>query len=347
VRGLKRRGLDSFEMKSIDWLDKPLFQRGAFHLIAGEKGTGKGTFTCGLAARVSRGDLFGEPKSVLLVSSEDSAAIDIKPRVRAAGGDESRIHVIVGSFQLPSDIAALKQTIRDIEDVGLLIIDPLGNHVGGRDTDKEGVVRDAIGPLNAVADEFGLLLLGIRHLNKDVSRGALASVLGSTAWVYVPRCVLLMAADDEDDALFHIQVVAGNRGPRGEGRSFHIELADVGLKEPVTLAVDRGTSNKNVETLLEKSASGSRSGNARNLILDVLADVDHMESDAVDARVAQETGVAAKTVKNLRSQLKNDGLLAVYPDKDEYGAVVRWNVRLTNAVPHPDLALAVNGNARG
>ena len=69
------------------------------------------------------------------------------------------------------------------------------------------------------------MVFGVRHLGKDSSRGALASVLGSTAFVDVPRAVILMAADDEDEMLFHAQVVAGNRGPRGDtGRAYRLKL---------------------------------------------------------------------------------------------------------------------------
>src|SRR5437764_1126036 len=132
------RSLADVTMRSIEWIDRPLFQRGAFHLLAGKKGCGKGTYTAGLAARATRGDLFGD-----------------------------------------------------------------------------------------------------RHLSeKDTSKGALAAVLGASAWVQIPRVVLVVAADDEDEQLFHIAVAAGNRSARGAGRAFRIELVNVGLKEPVTRAAE-------------------------------------------------------------------------------------------------------------
>jgi hypothetical protein len=40
-------------MRSIEWHEKPLWQRSAFQLLAGPKGAGKGTYLAGLAARVS------------------------------------------------------------------------------------------------------------------------------------------------------------------------------------------------------------------------------------------------------------------------------------------------------
>jgi hypothetical protein len=111
---LSVRRLADVEMRSIEWLDRPLFQRAAFHLLTGKKGTGKGTYIAMLAAKVTRGELFELPMNVLLVSSEDSAEIDLKPRITAAGGDDRHVYTITGEFRLPRDIPALVDTARRI-----------------------------------------------------------------------------------------------------------------------------------------------------------------------------------------------------------------------------------------
>src|SRR5437870_5793380 len=72
--------LSGIEMRSIVFLDPPLWQSSAFHLVAGRKGVGKGTGLADLAARVTRGEL-GPKRNVLWIASEDSASIDIKPRL--------------------------------------------------------------------------------------------------------------------------------------------------------------------------------------------------------------------------------------------------------------------------
>src|SRR5512133_335945 len=82
--------LSAIEMRSIVFLDKPLWQADAFHLVTGRKGVGKGTVLANLAARVTRGEL-GPKRRVVWIGSEDSASIDIKPRVIAAGGDPKLI----------------------------------------------------------------------------------------------------------------------------------------------------------------------------------------------------------------------------------------------------------------
>jgi hypothetical protein len=317
-------------MKSIEWLDRPLFQRAAFHLVAGKKGSCKGTYIANLAARITRGELHGHPMNVLFISSEDSDRIDIKPRVRAAGGDDSRVFTITEHVIFPRDIESLKETALTIGNIGMVVIDPLGNHMGGANTDSEGSVRDAIARLNGLADDLDCLVLGVRHLTKNTERGALSSVLGSTAWVDVPRSVLVMAADDEEEMVFHIETVAGNRGPKGQGRKIQIELVDVkGLKEPITRAVEMGTSSKSVDVLMGSQESSS--ARARALILEILDSVPKMESDQLDAQVAKQTGLAATTVQKQRRTLKDKGLVKAIPERDEHGTVLKWFVARTNA----------------
>jgi hypothetical protein len=328
--------LSEIEEKSIEWLERPIWQRGAFHLLTGKKGVGKGTTLANLAARVTTGQL-GPTGNVLLISSEDSAAIDLRPRARAAGADLDRIAIWTGDFLLPRDIPLLRELAESMGGVECLGIDPVANHIGSRDSNQE-MIREAIAPLNDLADELDCLLIGVRHLTeKGNPHGAIASILGSSAWAQVPRSVIAIAEDDEDDMTFHAQVVAGNRGPRSAGFTFRIDLIDVGLKEPVTKATIIGGTLKDVNTLLGVEKQ-SKSGLARERILDLLDEAGQMESDTLDARVAQETGLAAGTVKNQRMKLKDDGLIALRADKDERGKVVRWNAYRTQA-PRPTRAL--------
>lgn len=195
-------------------------------------------------------------------------------------------------------------------------------------------MRDAIAPLNKLADQLECLIVGVRHPGKDRSRGALASILGSTAWTDTPRAVVMIAADDEDTAVRHIQVVAGNRSLNGAAQAFRIEAVPVeGLAEPITLAVALGESAKTVDALLAARAGGdaSRFGQARELILSILENDGEQESDTLDARVARETALAAQTIRTVRGTLKNEGLIKTFPDKDEFGAILRWVVSRSGA----------------
>jgi hypothetical protein len=69
----------------------------------------------------------------------------------------------------------------------------------------------------------------------------------------------MIAPDDEDPQVRHIQVVAGNRAPNGAAHAFRIDAVDVpGLTEPITLAVPLGESRKSVDILLAAEPQTSR-----------------------------------------------------------------------------------------
>jgi hypothetical protein len=275
--------------------------------------------------------------NVVFVATEDSAAIDLVPRLNAAGANLDRVHIIEQHIKLPDDIGDLEQFAHDISGIGLLVLDPVANHIGDSNSNAEAEVRHAIAPLNKLADDLGCLLIGVRHPGKDRSRGAVASILGSTAWVDVPRAVVMIVADNEDPLLRHIQVVAGNRSLNGSAQAFRIEAVPIqGLAEPITKAVELGEYTKSVDDLLSNPSRQpeSRTDQARELLLDILDNDGAQESDALDARVANETGLAAKTVRNVRSKLSDEGLVRPSPVKDEAGTVLRWTVARTGA-PRP------------
>ena len=182
--------------------------------------------------------------------------------------------------------------------VVLFVIDPVANHIGAANSNSDAEVRDAIAPLNKLADELHCLLIGVRHPGKDRTRGALASILGSTAWVDTPRAVVFIAPDDEDDLLRHIQVVAGNRSLNGSAHAFRIEAVDVeNLAEPITKAVELGASTKDVNDLLagdDARKATVASDAIQAAILDALATGD--KSRAYLDSVGDELGVTPNTV---------------------------------------------------
>ena len=333
---LRWQKLADVDMRSIRFVDKPLWQADAFHLLAGRKGQGKGTLLSLLTGQVNRGEL-GDKRNVVWIGSEDSAAIDIGPRIEAAGGDRSRVLVVAsGHVQLPRDVEAIKQAIYDVDQVGMLVIDPVANHTGGKDSNAEEI-RAAIQPLNEIADECKCMVFGVRHLTeKEAKQGVLAAILGSSAWVQVPRAVIAIARDDDDPAIGHAQCVAGNRlPPETPGRMFRLEGVKVdGLENEVTRATWIGDSTKNVEAMLAATNSvrePSKSAAARELILDILEQDNEQESETLDARVVKATGLAAKTVRNIRFELGDAGLVKARPERDEDGKVYRWLVRRTAA----------------
>jgi RecA-family ATPase len=226
--------LSTVTPRNVDWHWRPYVQVSAFHLLAGEGGAGKGSWLALVTAAMSRGvsEYLTEPRNVIIVASEDSAEVDLVPRILAAGGDLSRVIMLTKTILLPRDIEYLEEKIareRNGAPTGAVIIDPVANHIGGKSTDDEGSVREAINELNHVADRTGCAIFGVRHITK-YGDGGVKSVLGSGAWTNSPRVVLMMKQSvhvpyDVDDRA--LEVVKSNRGKKGERREYRIHRVEV------------------------------------------------------------------------------------------------------------------------
>jgi AAA domain len=337
--------LSTIPVKPIVWVDYPFLQGSAFHLLAGIKNSGKGTWLANVAARCTRGEFNAEgwPESVLwLALGEDSYSIDVRPRIEAAGGDSAGVFVLDGwGFRLPDHGQQLEDKVRDAR-ARMVIIDPLGGATSG-ESDRDWHVRPALQALNYLADQTGTMVFGVRHISNKAGKrgeGVLSGILGSSDWVNIPRAVLALLHDDVDPDMRHLFAITGNRGPSDTpGLMVRIEGAPVeGQDHEVALARIIGESHKDPDELLtvKRSRRTSRSDSARVLVLEILRNEigAQMESDALDTEVARRTGLAAKTVRNVRNELRNQGLLKAIPvggTLEEGGGVKVWLNALTNS----------------
>jgi hypothetical protein len=330
--------LSTVRMADVTWIDKPLWQASALQALAGRSGVGKGLVLADTAARFTRGE-FGERRRVLLFSSEEAPDLDLHPRVVAAGGDASLVVLPPRErpLVLPDSVPFLRSVIEAFGDVGLVIFDPAASFMRG-DGNKEEIVRPALDPLNALAADCSCLIVAVRHLSEKGGNREIRDLLtGSSAWRQVPRALLVVAEDDEQADVRHIQNDKNNRLPPGSrGRSYRIEGRLLrGMREETPRVVWLGDSAKDVGSLLS-GREPSNSETARSLILDLLEAAPGLaiESDVLDAQIAKATGLSAGTVRNLRTRLKDAGLIKSRPEKDEDGNVLHWTVVRT-AAPRP------------
>lgn len=340
--------LHGFDMREVEFVENPLLQAGTFHLLGGRPGVGKGALSARWVARCTNGQMYGDPRVALWLSSEDDPGYDLGPRVEAAGGNRQLCGVVSSNFTLPGDIGWMRSTIEGIGNVGIVIIDPLSNHTGTAKGNDEEDVRQALMPLGLMAAELNVPVIGIRHISTKEKPGeALTRILGATAWIGVPRAVLVAAKDPAGS--LHVHPVKGNRS-KTNGNGVKYAFTGVllpGFKEDIVTLVEEGQSRMDIDALLS-ARSDTKSAHARSALLEILGATDEgeMESDHLDAAVAAMTGLAAKTIRNLRTDMKNDGLIRARPEKDDDGQILHWVVCLTNAGrdedpgPDPDLARA-------
>ena len=341
------QSLSSIPVQPLEWLEKPILMANAFHLLAGRKNTGKGTWLALLAAHVTRGSFDREGRRfgrrVIWVSGgEDSYGFDVRPRIEVAGGNADLIAVptLDTDIMLPEHLDVIRRWVGTPGEVGLVIIDPLGGAMwSGLSTNSDADVRPMLRALNRLADEQRTVIVGSRNVTvKGNSNGALGSILGSTAWVDLPRGVLGLFHDPKDIGLRHLLLLTANRVPAGTpGHLIRIEgVVPPWGGEPVSRMAVVGDSSEDPDALLaaRPDREESSSDEAERLILSILAEQGPIESSLLDVIVSEQTGLAARTIKNIRYDRlgKQRGFTRAIPERTPGSEqIARWFCGLTEA----------------
>jgi stage III sporulation protein SpoIIIAA len=89
------------KVERVSWLWQDRIPLGKLTVLEGHPGTGKSTFTIELAACVTTGTALLDgpqlpPADVLILTAEDGLADTVRPRLEAAKGDATRVHVVDG-----------------------------------------------------------------------------------------------------------------------------------------------------------------------------------------------------------------------------------------------------------
>ncbi len=201
--------------------------------------------------------------NVVLLTAEDGPEDTVRPRFDAAGGDPYRLHIFNGIRQpdgstllprLPEDIEWLRAALLEA-DADLLIIDPLAAYLSQEvNSWNDQHVRHVLARLAQLAEELGIAVIIVMHLNKATNQGAMYRAGGSIAFVAAARSVLLAVPHPADDDLRVLSAVKSNLGPKAHSLVYRI------LASGQASRVDwRGESPYDAETLLaEQARSGEK-----------------------------------------------------------------------------------------
>lgn len=234
----------SITPKAIRWLWRYWLARGKMQVLAGSPGTGKTTIAMYLAACITSGRPLpsGECPAVgdvLIWSGEDDPSDTLVPRLIAAGAELSRVHFVSGiyrdgevqrSFDPARDVEVLAAAAAKLENVALLIIDPLVSAVSG-DSHKNAEVRRGLQPLVELADKLDAALIGITHYSKGTQGSdPLERVTGSIAFGAMARIVygtVRMKAEDGETSRMVLARAKSNIGPDGGGFAYTFKQCEI------------------------------------------------------------------------------------------------------------------------
>lgn len=236
--------LSDVATRETTWLWRGYIPLGNLTIIEGHPGLGKSTFTLDLAARVTRGASMpdgstGIDGEVLICTAEDSVAETVKPRVEAAGGDATRVITLEAPLDaeltipltLPDDLQLLRIALEMRPAVRLVVIDPITAFWSTSiDTYKDPDVRRVMARLKALAEEFTIAIVLVRHLVKMQGGRAITRGGGSIGIGAAARSVLVI---DVDPGAAEGRVLAStksNLGPRPVSQLFHLEPSGASSK---------------------------------------------------------------------------------------------------------------------
>lgn len=211
---LTEEKLDYADVAPDEFYYTDVLPRGAYSVMAGRQGLGKSSLIMHLAACITTGTPFPgdednpikrEPGDVLYFSVEERIRQSILPKLKQSGADLSKFHAYragvirenkkgeqeVRGFSITTGIQQLEAALRQYPKTLLVIFDPITMFIVHQDTSAShntASMNQALAPLNKLAEDYDLCVLGITHFNKSGGSG-LDKVTGSIAHTTVARHV--------------------------------------------------------------------------------------------------------------------------------------------------------------
>jgi hypothetical protein len=331
------------EAKKTKWHWEQYIPACAITLFSSDPGTGKSTALTDLMARNSRGDSPPPHKAPdgtfprcnsLLIQGEDDPERTVKPRLLAAGGDESRVHLLrtvtlcdeERGVQLPLDLPIIEKFIRE-HGINLVGIDTLSAFTApGVSLNDDAHVRRLTNPIAAVAERTQSTWILLSHLNKKANTPTLYRTGGSIALIGAARAAFTFGPHPDDPTKNVFAPLKHNLGPRPHSLTYTIEpYGDT--SRIVWGGQTHLTAGDVLATHSEKSGE-SKTEMAKGIIVQMLCRGPRGESEVFTA--CKQAGISETTYRRARSDL---GVLS-----DKAGFQGKWQLSLprTNGVWHDD-----------
>ncbi len=287
-------------MRRVDWLWAPYVPLGKVSVIAGQMGQAKSLFTAWLAARTTR-----EGGHVLMLNAEDDPADTGVPRLHAAGAN---VELVSLSEDWTLDAKSIEQQCDAHPNLRLITVDPVTAFFASNvDSWKNQAVRRALEPLRRLAQERGIAVLLVLHINRrGDTTDALSRISDSQGIPALARSVLIWGPDpsDPEGDLGASKVLTrpkGNLARGTTGAAFIIEEQRV--TEDITAPRLRhlGDSVVRAEDVVSSESVRNQTDAAIVFLQDLLAD-GPQEVDAIK-QAAEVAEIGEKALRKARERL--------------------------------------------
>ena len=316
---------EDIEQTSVDWLWFPYIPFGKLTIIQGNPGEGKTYFAMMLTAACTNRKLFPnmediEPFNVIYQTAEDGMGDTIKPRLVEAGADLSRVMVIDDTEEaLTLSDDRIEKAVRQNQ-VRLVIIDPVQAFIGADvDMNRANEVRPVFRKLGMIAEKTGCAIVLIGHLNKSSGTQSTYRGLGSIDIMAAVRSLIFIGKVRKDPTTRVLIHEKSSLAPPGETMAFKLGDEEgfrwVGAYEISADELLDGKEGKATETKLERG---------RKLIMELLADKKEISIRELDEK-AKEQGISGRTMRDVRSRMKNELEYRVIPNVWHKHIVPLWN----------------------
>lgn len=326
--------MSDVKAKEVTYLWTSRVPYGSLTVMGGVQGQGKTFNAAWLMSQFSKGgrlpDSFNIPLhqgNSLILTTEDSVADTLKTRFTTMGADQTKIYAFdmekVFSGGLPNlerDVETLEDYIV-LHDIKLLILDPLTGLVGGSDDNSNTKMRNHLGPLVSMIQRQGIACIGILHMNKDTNqRNPLQKIMGSTALAALPRSVLAVMPDPDNQNRHFLVSLKMNMAKAPKSLAYTLEGGMVTFEpEPIDIDV--------YDLFNRQPSSSSELARAIEFLNDSLADGPRL---AMEIRLEWEDDDGSySTLKRAKSELGikpkkvyEDGVAASWlslPDQQDQG----------------------------
>ncbi|WP_457301314.1 AAA family ATPase [Phyllobacterium sp. P5_D12] len=320
-----RRASDIPKGKGTQWLWHPYIPVGHLVMIYGFGGIGKSHITALLGSTVSTGTLFPwqdeetirEPQMAIMISTEDDAEEQIRPRLIAAGADMHKVFVGDKPFKLtPQGFKDLEELIIATGAI-LVTLDPWVSIAGANiDMNKANEVRGLLEKLEALAKKHHCTIAVVAHSKKPVKGlDNMHALSGTVDMTNAARSTIIMY---KEQGKTFFQQMKNNYGPLGPAIEYKIEPFDGSSRLVFGEVVD-------LESGLDKP-TGAKEAEALMFIRTILRNgpvlATEVEAEAIKA------GIVIKTLKRAKLGGKTGRPIADSVQTWEDGKPVwRWKLR--------------------